>query len=524
MLASGLRELGRCCSQRPHAGPGCPGGTIKEKALMPHYLAAGTGGYQVFHLRGTDWGGWSSPWRARSLVSLAGFIFRRKVLAADQGTPTMSGDRQGHPGGRRRLPEAPVQDDRPDRESPWPSWCSSPPPRWSTRSPVTPCSASGCPAFTGRWRSWLGPTLSGPGRAHRHEHRGAGPTSVPRPRPATARCRRRCGWPSGPAASPGLFVVGLGLLGATVIVMLAQNTATAILVGFAFGGSLLSLFMRVGGGMFTKAADVGGRPRRARWRRASPKTTPATRPPSPTTWGTTWGTAPGWAADLFESYGVILVASLILGTGAFLEHRRNRQSSAITFPLIVMGDRHPGLHHRHIRRPGHRHGPLGHGPDQPGLSFWLPSSPWWARFFVAQFYVHNLKVWWAVVVGVVLGQVRQQDHRVLHLDRDVAGARDRRVHPHRPGDHDPVRHRRGAGVVCRRHPGHHRGHCRGVDSALGGGNIQFSLYLVALIGIGLLSTTGIVVSQDTFGPVSDNAAGIAEMSGEFAGRAGDGSW
>src|SRR5205807_2238034 len=55
----------------------------------------------------------------------------------------------------------------------------------------------------------------------------------------------------------GMFTVGLGLLGATTIIMLFQNTATAILIGFGFGGSLLPLFMRVGGGIFTKAADVG---------------------------------------------------------------------------------------------------------------------------------------------------------------------------------------------------------------------------------------------------------------------------
>ena len=58
----------------------------------------------------------------------------------------------------------------------------------------------------------------------------------------------------------------------------------------------------------------------------------------------------------------------------------------------------------------------------------------------------------------------------------------------------------------------------GVAIALGGGNIQFSLYLVALTGMGMLATTGVVVSEDTFGPVSDNAAGIAEMSGEFEGE------
>ncbi len=58
----------------------------------------------------------------------------------------------------------------------------------------------------------------------------------------------------------------------------------------------------------------------------------------------------------------------------------------------------------------------------------------------------------------------------------------------------------------------------GVAIALGGGNLQFSLYLVALCGMGMLATTGVVVSEDTFGPVADNAAGIDEMSGEFHGE------
>ena len=88
-----------------------------------------------------------------------------------------------------------------------------------------------------------------------------------------------CGWPPGPTCAPppppagsmdaamqvafraggtvGLFTAGLGLLGATLIVMIFQNTASSILVGFGFGGSLLALFLRVGGGIFTKAADVG---------------------------------------------------------------------------------------------------------------------------------------------------------------------------------------------------------------------------------------------------------------------------
>ena len=64
----------------------------------------------------------------------------------------------------------------------------------------------------------------------------------------------------------------------------------------------------------------------------------------------------------------------------------------------------------------------------------------------------------------------------------------------------------------------------GVAIGLGGGEIQFSLYLVALTGMGMLATTGVVVSEDTFGPVADNAAGIAEMSGEFEGEAAARSW
>ena len=63
----------------------------------------------------------------------------------------------------------------------------------------------------------------------------------------------------------------------------------------------------------------------------------------------------------------------------------------------------------------------------------------------------------------------------------------------------------------------------GVGIWLGNGNIQFTFYMVALTGMGMLATTGVIVSEDTFGPVADNAAGIAEMSGEFEGEA-NASW
>ena len=91
----------------------------------------------------------------------------------------------------------------------------------------------------------------------------------------------------------GMFTVGLGLLGATIIIMIFQNTASAILIGFGFGGSLLALFLRVGGGIFTKAADVGA-DLVGKVEAGIPEDDPATRRRSPTTSATTWVTAPEW--------------------------------------------------------------------------------------------------------------------------------------------------------------------------------------------------------------------------------------
>ncbi len=133
----------------------------------------------------------------------------------------------------------------------------------------------------------------------------------------------------------GRFVVGFGLLGATVIVMLAQHTATAILIGFGFGGSLLALFMRVGGGIFTKAADVGG-DLVGKVEAGIPEDDPRNAATIADNVGDNVGDCAGMAADLFESYGVILVASLILGNFGF-NSIHQAAALGITVPLIVMG-------------------------------------------------------------------------------------------------------------------------------------------------------------------------------------------
>ena len=129
-------------------------------------------------------------------------------------------------------------------------------------------------------------------------------------------------------AVTGMLCVGLGLVGAAGIFLIFQNSATAVLIGFAFGASLIALFMRVGGGIFTKAADVGA-DLVGKVEAGIPEDDPRNAATIADNVGDNVGDCAGMAADLFESYEITIIAALILGWSAFGNTR------SVLFPLIV---------------------------------------------------------------------------------------------------------------------------------------------------------------------------------------------
>jgi K(+)-stimulated pyrophosphate-energized sodium pump len=318
----------------------------------------------------------------------------------------------------------------------------------------------------------------------------------------------------------GMFTVGLGLLGATVIILLFQNTSSAILVGFGFGGSLIALFLRVGGGIFTKAADVGA-DLVGKVEAGIPEDDPRNPATIADNVGDNVGDCAGMASDLFESYEVTLVASIILGVPAFAAIGAN-PALGLVFPVaaraIGVVASIAGVYAVRARA-GETNAlrPINRGFLTAGIITVL------GTLALAVFYVGNdngnegWKCFGAVVIGLVLAQA------VSRLTEYFTGT-----------EYGPVRE---IAAATRTGPATTvlSGTASGMESSvyaiiaiaiaigtalmLGGGNLQFSFYLVALTGMGMLATTGVIVSEDTFGPVADNAAGIAEMSGEFEGEA-----
>src|SRR5215211_7118404 len=325
-------------------------------------------------------------------------------------------------------------------------------------------------------------------------------------------------------AHVGMATVGLGLLGAALVVLIFRGDAPTILEGFGFGAAMLAMFMRVGGGIFTKAADVGA-DLVGKVEQNIPEDDPRNAATIADNVGDNVGDCAGMAADLFESYAVTLVAALILGRAAFGE-------SGLVFPLIVpavgvitaiigvyltkprVGEN--GL--KTINRAFYISAAVG-AVASVILSFvYLPGS-------FDQLGVEGLTpglvkdprivAIGSVVIGILLAVI------ILSLTGYYTGTEKRPVR-----DIGKTSLTGAATVVL-------SGISVGLESAvytaaviaaavfgaflLGGAGV-IALFSIALAGCGLLTTVGVIVAMDTFGPVSDNAQGIAEMSGDVHGE------
>ena len=318
----------------------------------------------------------------------------------------------------------------------------------------------------------------------------------------------------------GMSVVGLGLLGAAAVVLLYREQAPSVLEGFGFGAALLAMFMRVGGGIFTKAADVGA-DLVGKVEQSIPEDDPRNAATIADNVGDNVGDCAGMAADLFESYAVTLVAALILGKAAFGEQ-------GLVFPLLVpaigaltavlgiaitriRGDE-SGL--TAINRGFYTSAAAGAVLAAVAAFVYLPGS--FADLPAVPEAVRSLsgdpRVMAAasVAIGIVLAGV------ILWLTGYFTGTDSSpTIHVARTSLTGP------ATVVL-------AGIGVGFESAvytagiiaaaicgvflIAGGSIILSLFMIALAGCGLLTTVGVIVAMDTFGPVSDNAQGIAVMS------------
>nr|WP_207920349.1 sodium-translocating pyrophosphatase [Saccharopolyspora aridisoli] len=323
----------------------------------------------------------------------------------------------------------------------------------------------------------------------------------------------------------GMMTVGLGLFGAALVVLVYAGGAPRVLEGFGFGAALLAMFMRVGGGIFTKAADVGA-DLVGKVEQNIPEDDPRNAATIADNVGDNVGDCAGMAADLFESYAVTLVASLILGTAAFGGH-------GLLFPLIVPAigvlTAVVGVYITKARTGESALTAINRSfYISAGISavlcaiaamLYLPST--FAELTGVSEEVRAtpgspaLVALMAVVIGILLAVV------ILKLTGYFTATE------HRPVQDVGKSSLTGAATVIL------TGLSVGFESAvytaaviaaavfgafLLSGSLPVALFAIALAGCGLLTTVGVIVAMDTFGPVSDNAQGIAEMSGDVEGE------
>jgi len=331
-------------------------------------------------------------------------------------------------------------------------------------------------------------------------------------------------------AVSGMFTVGLGLLGATVIFLLFREKAMFVLVGFGFGGSLAALFMRVGGGIYTKGADVGA-DLVGKVEAGIPEDDPRNPATIADNVGDNVGDCAGMAADVFESYEVTLVAAIILGVAASLVLTPESAMKLVMFALLVRGVGVIASIIGVLAVKGEDRADLN--PMKPiNRGFWVSAIlAALGNLGVAYFFMQDIQLksgatvdWWRFWLATAFGVV-------------VAVMIERITEYFTSTEKKPVKEISAAAstgpatLII-------QGFAYGLESSVWAvfaiasallaplfifppglyDGPMLSFYGIALTGLGLLATTGYILAMDTFGPISDNANGIFEMSGALKER------
>jgi K(+)-stimulated pyrophosphate-energized sodium pump len=334
----------------------------------------------------------------------------------------------------------------------------------------------------------------------------------------------------------GMATVGLALLGAVLLFFIYKEEAVKVFIGFGFGGSLGALFMRVGGGIYTKAADVGA-DIVGKVEAGIPEDDPRNPAVIADNVGDNVGDCAGMVADVFESYAVTLVASIVLGVVVFMDQNFKNillQSNQSVDKWILLLVFYPLL----VRALGAITAIIGvlainpkeddTNPMRPiNFGFWislfatligaffinfliptLPTTPEWANWFG-----HDFRFFLATSLGVILAAITLYiTDYYTHIDK-------------LPVTETSYSSKTGTATLIL------SGMAHGYQSSawailaiifvialsyllfLPDNNLYLQMYAISLAGVGLLTTTGYILAMDTYGPISDNANGVFEMSG-----------
>jgi len=296
----------------------------------------------------------------------------------------------------------------------------------------------------------------------------------------------------------GMLVVGLGLLGVSLIYVWSYFSgvdATQVLVGYGFGAALLALFMRVGGGIFTKAADVGA-DLVGKIEVGIPEDDPRNPAVIADNVGDNVGDCAGMAADVFESYALTIVAAMILGGSMF-------GLKGVVFPLLARSGAvlTSILGTFFVKAKNDQENPI-----KPLIRGFAVSAAAAVIIFMllAVFLLGEPKAGYAAVTGIIAMMA------LLYVTKHYTG----------PGETPVVTiakaSQTGAGTNLI------SGIALGMESTFFSvlivaatiltGYFFLGFYGISLAGMGMLATTGIIMSLDTFGPISDNAQGMVEMA------------